>query len=291
MKATGISFLTLLGVPACADANAGDEVSTKPSHEQTEFFEKRIRPVFVEHCNKCHSADAKKIKGGLRLDSREALLTGGDSGAALVPGKPDESLLLKAVRHLDADLKMPPPKEEPKLADTVIADLAAWVAQGAVWPAGAAPVVVAAKFDLGARKERLPWIWQTPQRQTVPDVPASTDVDRFILAKLRAKGLAPAPAADDLTWLRRVHFAVTGLPPRREEMQAFLADQSPQRSERVVDALLASPHFGERWARHWMDLVRYAESRGHEGDYIIRLTDVSGNVVHGILTLNPRPRS
>ena len=128
------------------------------------------------------------------------------------------------------------------------------------------------EFNLEARKQRQPWLWQKPQRQVVPTVsaaPGAGEVDRFLLAKLLAKGIRPAPAADDLTWLRRAHFAITGLPPRREELQAFLADTDSRRRERVVDSLLASPHFGERWARHWMDLMRYAESRGHEGDYII----------------------
>ena len=234
-----------------------------------EFFEKRVRPVLHEHCVECHGP--KKQKAGLRLDTREALLQGGDSGPAVVPGKADASLLLKAVRQVDKDLAMPPGKAGPKLPDVVIADLAAWVDAGAVWTPGDVPVAVVEKekFDLGARKQRLPWIWQTPQRQAVPDAPGASDVDRFIFAKLREKGLAPAPPTDDLTWLRRVHFAITGLPPQREEMPAFLADTSPDRRARAVDVLLASPHFGERWARHWMDLVRYAESRGHEDDYLI----------------------
>ena len=236
--------------------------------ERSDFFEKRVRPVLHDHCVECHNAE--KEKGGLRMDSRELLLKGGDSGPAIVVGKPDESLLLKAVRHLDKDLKMPPAKTGPKLPDVAIADLAEWVKAGAFWPQGAAPVAgEKEKFNLGARKERLPWIWQTPRKQTIPEVPGSTDVDRFLSAKLLEKGLSPAPPTDDLTWLRRVYFAVTGLPPQREQMQAFLKDTSPQRRERVLDEVLASPHFGERWARHWMDVVRYAESRGHEDDFII----------------------
>ena len=213
-----------------------------------DFFEKRIRPVLHEHCVECHGA--KKQKGGLRLDSRAAILEGGETGAAVVAGKPDESLLLKAVRQVDKDLSMPPAKAGPKFADAVIADIAEWIKAGAVWPLGDAPVASVEKetFDLEARKQRLPWIWQTPQRQT-----EHSDVDGFSIAKLREKGLAPAPPTDDLTWLRRVHFAIPGLPPQREEMRAFLDDASQQRRERVVDALLASPHFGERWARHWMD--------------------------------------
>ena len=259
---------TLIISALLAALAVGQHASHATPAADGEFFEKRIRPVLHEHCVECHGAE--KQKGGLRMDSRAALLKGGETGDVVVPGKPDDSLLLRAVRHVDKDLQMPPAKAGPKLPDAVIADLAEWVKAGAVWPAGAAPVAAEKeKFDLEARKKRLPWIWQTPQRQTVPDAPGSTEVDRFIFAKLRAKNLTPAPPTDDLTWLRRVYFAITGLPPRREEMQAFVGDTSPQRRERAVDALLASPHFGERWARHWMDVVRYAESRGHEGDYLI----------------------
>ncbi len=243
-----------------------------PDLAAADLFEERIRPVLVGQCLQCHGPE--KQKGGLRVDSRKALLQGGDSGPAVVPGQPDQSLLLKAVRHTEKDLRMPPPKAGPKLADPVIADLATWVKAGAVWPQGDTPAVAAGKekFDLEARKKRLPWIWQTPKQQVVPDAagPGTASAeDRFIAAKLREKGLKPGPATDDHTWLRRVHFAITGLPPRREQLQAFLADSSPDRRAIVVDRLLASPHYGERWARHWMDLVRYAESRGHESDYSI----------------------
>ena len=237
--------------------------------QEPDFFEKRIRPVLHEHCTDCHGAE--KQKGELRLDSRAAMLEGGESGPAIIAGKPDESLLLKAVRHTEKDLKMPPAKAGPKLPDAAIADLAAWVQAGAAWPKEEAADAPGKKetFNLQAYKERLPWIWQTPQRQPVPDVPGSAEVDKFINAKLAAKGLTPAPATDDLTWLRRTWFTLTGLPPQRDAAQAFLADTSPRRREQVVDALLGSVHFGERWARHWMDLVRYAESRGHESDFLI----------------------
>jgi len=239
---------------------------------EEDLFETRIRPVLHEHCLQCHGPE--KQKAGLRVDSREALLQGGESGPAIVPGQPDDSLLLKAMRQVDQDLRMPPPKAGPKLAGAVVADFAAWVASGAEWPPGETPVAATVKdtFDLEARKQRLPWIWQPPRPQSPPAAAggaAASEVDRFILAALQAGGLTPAPPAEDHAWLRRVSFALTGLPPRREELQAFLADASSGRRERVVDSLLASPHFGERWARHWMDLVRYAESRGHEGDYLI----------------------
>ncbi len=240
--------------------------------ESADFFEQRIRPVLHEHCLECHGPE--KQKGGLRVDSREALLQGGESGPAIVVGNPGASLLLKAVGQLDPDLKMPPARVGPALAAAVQADLAAWVQAGAAWPPGTAPAARQVKevFQLEARKQRLPWIWQCPQRQALPPVagpvPGSA-VDHFVLARLQAQGLRFSPPADDRTWLRRVHFALTGLPPQRADLAAFLADPSPRGRERAVDALLASPHFGERWARHWMDLVRYAESRGHESDFLI----------------------
>ena len=237
-----------------------------------ELFETRVRPMLHEHCLQCHGPD--KQSGGLRVDSREALLEGGDTGPALVPGDPSASLLLKAVRHSEPGLKMPPAKAGAKLSAQAIEALQSWVEQGAIWPAGegAGAAVSKEAFDLAKRKGRLPWIWQTPQAQVVPEVQAGrslSDVDRFILAKLTEKGIEAAPLTDDRTWLRRAHFAITGLPPRLEEIRAFLADTSAERKERVVDGLLASPHFGERWARHWMDLMRYAETRGHESDYAI----------------------
>ncbi len=237
--------------------------------EAESFFETRVRPVLHEHCVECHGPE--KQKGGLRLDSRDALLKGGESGAAVSPGNPAGSLLLKAVRQEDPDLKMPPAKSGPRLPDAVIADLQRWVETGAAWPNSPALAAGSAKpaFDLEARKRKLPWIWEAPRRQKIPAAPGRTEVDRFLAAKLQEKGIAPAPPTDDLTWLRRVHFAITGLPPRLEEIAAFESDESRTRRERVVDTLLASPHFGERWARHWMDLMRYAESRGHEGDYAI----------------------
>ncbi|MEK0448841.1 MAG: hypothetical protein RL088_1109 [Verrucomicrobiota bacterium] len=249
-----LRFLLLAASPCFADSTA-------------EHFESRIRPVLHDRCSECHGAE--KQKGGLRLDSRESMLAGGDTGPAISPGKPADSLLLKAIRHEDKDLAMPPAKSGKPLTAAVIADFEKWIADGAVWPGAKGVPAKRDVFDIAERKQRLPWLWQTPQRQSVPEAPGNTEVDRFISAGLLAKGLAPAPPADDLTWLRRVYFAITGLPPGRDEMHAFLADATQGRRERVVDSLLASPHFGERWARHWMDVVRYAESRGHEEDYII----------------------
>ncbi len=245
-------------------------VGLRAESTRVEFFEQRIRPVLAEHCFECHSADAKSVKGGLRLDHRAAVLVGGDSGPAVVPGKPENSLLLKAIAHTQADLAMPPKKA--KLPESVRQDFARWIADGAVWPEGAGGGA-AKKFDLEARKRSQAWLWQSPKPQTVPKVNevawSGSPIDRFILARLESEGLKPAAPAAPEVWLRRVHFGLTGLPPRREDLIEFLADPGPKVRERVVERLLASPHFGERWARHWMDLMRYAESRGHESDYLI----------------------
>ena len=235
-----------------------------------EFFERRVRPVFAEHCHDCHSASTK-IRGGLSLDSRADLLRGGETGPAIVPGQPEDSLLLAAVRHRKPDLAMP--AKQPKLPDSVIGDLESWIRDGAPWPGSQTSTAPRGTFDLAGRKARLPWLWEPPRRQIVPVVPASgqasTDVDRFLRAKLAEKGIDPAPPTDEQTWLRRAFFTITGLPPAPEAVRAFVDDSSPGKRERLVDGLLASPHYGERWARHWMDLVRYAESRGHESDFPI----------------------
>jgi hypothetical protein len=228
----------------------------------TDFFEKRIRPVFVEHCSKCHSTVAGKQKGGLNLDSRAGVLKGGDSGPALVPGKPDESLLVKAVRYADEGLRMPP---KGKLPDAVVADLEKWVAMGAPDPRGTTPPAAAMKA-LDLAEGRKFWAFQSPRQHPVPAVKDAawprSDIDRFLLARLEAQGTKPAGDTDKATLLRRVAFDLIGLPPTPEQLDAFLADQSPEAFARVVDGLLASPHFGERWGRHWLDVARYAESSG-----------------------------
>ena len=254
----------------CVVLGIGLSVSRLRAASETEFFEQRIRPVLVEHCQSCHGPE--KQKGDLRLDSRASLLKGGETGPAVIPGNPDASLLLKAISHADPELAMPPRKA--RLADPIPSDFAQWIRDGATWPAGSAEPVATAKetFDLNSRKARLPWIWQTPQRQSVPAVagPApATDIDHFIRARLDAARLRPAAPVDPATWLRRVHFTVTGLPPSREALQTFLSDPTPERRRQVVDQLLASPAYGERWARHWLDLMRYAETRGHEFDFAI----------------------
>jgi hypothetical protein len=236
-------------------APAGDSAS------EVAFFEQKIRPVLVEHCYKCHSSQAKKLRGGLRLDSRDGLRKGGDSGPAVVPGDVAASLLVKAL-HYD-EPQMPPTG---KLPDRVIADFEAWIRRGAADPreANARPTGPRT-IDVEAGKKF--WAFQAPHRHAPPAVRQGgwvrRPIDPFILARLEQAGLGPAPPADAATWLRRVTFDLVGLPPTPEQIDTFLADSSPTARERAVDRLLASPHFGERWARPWLDLARYAEDQAH----------------------------
>jgi len=241
----------------------------QPSPEAAQFFEKNIRPLLAEQCYACHSSKTKVALGGLKVDSRTALLAGGKRGAAIMPGKPDDSLLLLAVKHAEKGLQMPP---KGKLPEEKIALLEEWVKMGAPWPGdtGAGKTApLKGAFDLKARARH--WAFQPLKRPALPTVKnpawARTPVDRFILAKLEATRLSPAKPADKRTLLRRVTFDLTGLPPTPAEVDAFLADTAPNAFEKVVDRLLASPQYGERWARHWLDLVRFAETDGHEFDF------------------------
>ncbi len=222
------------------------------------FFEKKIRPVLVEQCQSCHSG--KKVKSGLRMDSLQALLTGGESGPALVPGKPEESLLVRVIDQGEP-YAMPP---KGKLKKEEIADITRWVKAGAPWPGAVnSPITpLVAKVN---PKGPL-WSFQPPRQIEPPAVRDNAwcrgPIDRFLLGALEAKGLKPAPEADRRTLLRRLTFDLTGLPPTPDEMDAFLADRSADPFATVVDRLLASPAHGERWARHWLDLARYADSNG-----------------------------
>lgn len=236
--------------------------------EDLEFFEKEVRPILVARCYECHGSK-KASRGGLRVDSRAALLVGGATGPAIVPGDPKNSLLIDAINYGDV-YQMPPKTRMPA---SEVAILTKWVERGAPWPSEKIEQLASSDgFDLGARKAAH-WCWQPIEQQSPPTV---TNIawprkllDHFVLAKLEAAGIQPAPQADKATLVRRVYFDLIGLPPSPDEVRQFLADNSPQAFERVVDKLLDSPHFGERWARHWMDVVRYAETCGHEFDYPI----------------------
>ena len=247
----------------------GTLISAEFTAADLEFFEKRVRPILVEQCYKCHSAKSKKLKGGLRLDYRAGVLKGGDSGPAVQPGKPDMSRLVEAINYGNIDLEMPP---SGKLSAAAIADLTEWVKREVPWPNEAATEgTVQEKFNL-AKRQAEHWAWQPLKKQTPPKVKKAdwpaTPIDQFILAQLETAGLEPVGAAGKRTLIRRAYFDLVGLPPTSEQVKTFLKDNSPQAFEKVVNDLLSSKHFGERWGRHWLDLMRYAETFGHEFDFI-----------------------
>jgi hypothetical protein len=224
-----------------------------------EFFESRVRPILAERCLKCHGP--RKQSSGLRLDRRQSILEGGDSGPAVVPGKPEQSVLIHAVSHRRDDLKMPPAG---KLSDPDIAILTQWVALGAPW--ADAPARSAAKTT--AEVDHPPhWAFQPVRRAHVPAVKdgrwVSSPIDAFVLGQLEAEGMHPSARADKRTLIRRATVDLLGIPPTPEEVEAFEADESPTAFERVIDRLLASPRYGERWGRHWLDVARYADTKGY----------------------------
>ena len=227
----------------------------QPDGTGAEFFEKKIRPVFVTRCYACHSSTASKIQGGLQLDSREFLRKGGNSGSPITPGDPDSSLLIKALRYRDPNLKMPPGKALPP---EVVADFEQWVRMGAPDPRTEAPKTKA------SNKSRDWWSLKRPVRPEVPEAAdkkwAQTPVDNFILAKLAEVKLKPSAAADKRTLIRRASYDLIGLPPTQAEIDEFANDTSPNAFEKVVDRLLRSPQYGVRWGRHWMDVSRYADT-------------------------------
>ena len=238
--------------------------------DQLEFFETKIRPILADSCYKCHSITEGKSKGSLTLDTRDALLKGGASGDALVVGNPEKSLIIQAVRYTDEDLRMPPEKEGGKLSTDKIAALEQWVKMGAPDPRTAP----AKPATLDMARARQHWAFQPLAKAPVPPPPANAKakienpIDAFVLAQLAAKQLAPAPAADPRTLLRRVTYDLTGLPPAPAEVEAFLQEcTTPSATSaayaRVVDRLLASPRYGERWGRFWLDVARYADTKGY----------------------------
>jgi hypothetical protein len=244
-----IGASTVLAVLVCAGA---------PGRAADDDFEKHIRPLLIEKCVSCHGPD--KQKGGLRLDTKAGWQRGGDSGPAVVPGDPDKSLLVQAVRH-SGELKMPP-KE--KLKDAEIATLVRWVKEGAIDPRDGGPKRIGGVTVADAQKW---WAFQPVRLPSVPKSDYANPVDAFVAAKLGEKKLALSAAADKRTLLRRVTFDLTGLPPTWDEVAAFEKDTSPEAFVKVVDRLLASPQYGERWGRHWLDLVRYADTAGDNSDH------------------------
>ncbi len=232
--------------------------------EHTEFFETKIRPILVERCYKCHSVESGKSKAGLRLDSRDALRKGGDTGPAIVIGDPAKSLLIEAVRYGNEDLQMPPKDEGGKLSNEQIVALEEWIKLGAPDPrVGGKP------HPMDMAEARKHWAFQPVAKPALPAVKnrkwVRTPVDNFVLAQLEAKRVAPAAPADARTLLRRVTYDLTGLPPTPEEMDAFVREyaRDPRAYDRAIDRLLASPHYGERWGRFWLDVARYADTQGY----------------------------
>ena len=236
-----------------------------PTPQQLEFFEKRIRPILVNKCYSCHSAKAKALKGGLLLDHRQGWMTGGENGPAITPGNPAESLLIQAVNYDGLEM---PPKE--KLTDQQIADLTRWVRQGAPDPrTGKGISPIRRKIDIA--QGRKFWAFQPPVAAVLPPVKNEAwpldPIDHFILAGIESAGLAPVGDADRRTLVRRLYFDLVGLPPTPKQVEDFVNDTSSRALETLVDRLLESPHFGERWGRHWLDVARYAEATGMERNF------------------------
>jgi len=233
-----------------------------------DFFERKVRPLFAENCFSCHGEEKQKAK--LRLDSPAAIRAGSESGAILAPGKPDESKIILAVSYKDENLQMPPKK---RLSERQVADLIEWVKLGAPMPSNetaVAPAPAKKEFQI-TDKDRAHWAFQPVQRPHVPRVSFrrskdTNPIDAFILARLKEKGLAPNPPATKRELIRRACYDLTGLPPSPPDVEAFLSDKSPRSWENLVERVLASPHYGEKWGRHWLDLVRYAESNSYERD-------------------------
>src|SRR4051812_34601735 len=248
----------------------GEEPTAAVAAERVKFFETQVRPLLAANCYECHGE--KKQKGGLRLDSAEAVAKGGKNGAVLVAGKPGESKLILAVSYKDDDFQMPP---EEQLSAEQVEVLTRWVAMGAPFPtnpaglAGTTPAPKSKKRTI-TDEDRAFWSFQPPKAIAPPEVPdaawSKNPIDRFVFAKLAAEGLTPAPLADRATLVRRAYLDLWGLPPTPQQVEAFVNDPSPGAWENLIDALLASPRYGERMATHWMDVVRYAESDGYKAD-------------------------
>ena len=260
---------SLFWVFACSTLPAKTlQDSPEFSDADIEFFESKVRPLLVNNCYECHGNDPEDLEGGLSVTSRKAILAGGDSGPAIVPGDPDESLVIQAINYDDV-YEMPPSS---KMAKVDIDILTEWVRRKAPWPADSDVAVAKKAFDWRALKKEH-WCWQPIVKPPVPKVKDTDwpldELDNFILAKLEKSSLSPANPADKRSLIRRAYFDLAGLPPEPSAIAEFENDSSPEAFAKVVDGLLSSPAFGERWARHWMDLVRYAETCGHEFDFPI----------------------
>ena len=267
MLPVGLVVIALAGTESPSTLLPAADVA-KPDAKLVEHFERRVRPLLVEHCVTCHGPS--KQKASLRLDSAEGLFKGGESGPVVVPGEPDKSRIIQAVRRVDG-LEMPP---DQKLDDRRIAALVAWVKQGAVWPGYQGGTPARESGQTFTPEQKSYWAFQPVRDWALPVVQKtgwpSSPIDCFILARLEQNHLGPTPPADKRTWLRRVSFGLCGLPPIVEEIDAFARDESPDAHAKVVDRLLASPHYGERWGRHWLDVVRYSDTTGQEADWIMR---------------------
>ena len=286
LRHTTLAFAALAALAVAPSAEA-----TPATKEGLEFFEKNVRPILIDRCYECHSAEKNSSKGGLILDSMDGAYKGGDEGPSVVPGDLEKSLLIKAVRYTDPEFSMPPKKTGGKLPDEKIAILEEWVKMGAPMPSGGA-----AKLTGLTGKAREHWAFQPVTKPTVPEVKnkawVKTPIDAFILAKLEEKGLQPNPSASPESFLRRVSYDLIGLPPTSEQVDAFeKAIQAAQIADTIalragkpagaveavyakqIDFLLASPHYGERWGRHWLDTARYSDTRGlqvDQGDSLFR---------------------
>jgi hypothetical protein len=260
----GVNAAALDPQPATAQSQAANPLSLQSGTNPAaiEFFEKKIRPLLADRCYNCHSANTN-AKGGLRVDDRNGILLGGDDGAVIIPGHPQNSRLIKAVSYTDAKLKMPP---KGQLSPEEVADLTKWIADGVAWPQEGPAFVIPKPSEKYEKLRKEHWAWQ-PLAHPMPPVIseaawARDDVDRFVLAGLDKAGLKPAQDSDKVDLIRRVTFDLTGLPPTPEAINAFLNDSSTDALAEVVDQLLASPQYGERWGRHWLDVARYGESTG-----------------------------
>ncbi|MFK7766213.1 MAG: PSD1 and planctomycete cytochrome C domain-containing protein [Mariniblastus sp.] len=263
VSSVAIACTLAVVLSACPGLITAQETSVKFSSDQIDFFETKIRPLFSSHCLECHGA--VKSESGLRLDSRSAILKGGSSGPAAVSGLPGKSLMIEAVNHT-GDYDMPPNK---KLSDSEISDMNRWVKMGLPWPSKTT-ISKRTMPELRVEHRQNHWAFQKIEKPTIKprgdSKPESSPVDQLITAKLQTIRLAQSPRADRRTLIRRATFDLIGLPPTFEEVQDFVNDESPDAYEKLIDRLLESPHYGERWARHWLDVARYSDTSGYKAD-------------------------